>query len=343
MCGCWLFWKDPSRAGRRGGSRDHSRTKIESQAQFWSAPMVATWLNLIGLSEYVPRFLENGVDGPTLLDLRKDQFERCLGLSNPLHEASLLWALDDLKGKVIDYTTWEWNCTGVMQWLSTRGLELLIGRFQSAAVHGSVLFRLSKADFASRLHVGELGESELILDSLWYSVQRARKVGYYQEQGNFLDWGPLEIRGWLESINLGHLNDTFREHAVNGTLLPYLDGVKLRRIMKLTEIQTLVLTKAIQRLKRGEVLQMPMNTASSISSSAQLPYAPMTCYPDIMDACCQSPESTSSGYKRFSDMDTHPRKSIRQKGRRSKENGARRHHSSTFTPNFDENDLAIQI
>ncbi|GBG28132.1 Liprin-alpha [Hondaea fermentalgiana] len=215
--------------------------RIESQAMFWSSPMVASWLNLIGLAEYVPRFLENGVDGPTLIDLRRDQFERCLGINNPLHEVSLRLALIDLKYKLIDYTQWEWNCTGVMQWLANRGLEQLIGRFQSAAVHGSVLFRLTKAEFASRLHVGELGESELVLESLWHSVERARKIGYYLEQGNFLDWGPPEIRGWLETINLGHLHEHFREHAVNGTLLPHLDHQTLRRVMKLTEIQTMVL------------------------------------------------------------------------------------------------------
>jgi len=275
---------------------------------FWTAPMVASWLKLIGLGEYAPRFLENGVDGQTLLELRRDQFERCLGVTSPLHELSLRLGLQDLKAKVIDYTKWEWNSAGVMQWLASRGLDQLISRFQSAAVHGSVLFRLTKAEFASRLHVGELGESELVLESLWHAVERARKVGFYQDQTKFLDWGPVEIQVWLDGIDLGHLNDVFRDHAVNGTLLPQLDHNVLRRVMKLTEIQTLVLGKAIKRLlkpqksKRGadsissqkSLLSSPTSSISTSSSksrkrglesgkenenfSAQIPTAPLSPY-----------------------------------------------------------------
>ena len=60
----------------------------------------------------------------------------------------------------------------------------------------------------------------------------------------------MEIKSWLESIHLAHLNDVFREHCVNGSLLPRLENNDFRRTMKLKEIQTLVLTKAVQKLLR---------------------------------------------------------------------------------------------
>jgi hypothetical protein len=224
------------------------RGASESQALQWSAPHVATFIELIGLKEYKHIFLENGVDGSTLLELRRDQFERCLGVSNPLHEISLRYALMDLTEQQIDYTRWEWSCVGVVQWLGSRGLEALMQRFCNAAVHGGVLFRLRKVEFASRLFVGEHGESELVLESLWHSIQRAKKHGFFVDTSQFPDWGPVEIRTWLESIHLGHLNALFREHCVNGTLLPHLDESALRRTMKLTEVQTIVVTKAIRRL-----------------------------------------------------------------------------------------------
>jgi hypothetical protein len=178
----------------------------------------------------------------------------------------------DLKTKNIDYTQWQWTCSGVVQWLALRGLSCLIQRFSTAAVHGGVLFRLSKAEFASRLFVGEHGESELVLESLVCAIRRARKHGYYQKQDDFRDWGPMEIKYWLESIHLGHLNEVFREHCVNGTLLPRLDSNHFRRSMKLTEIQTLVLTKAIQKLVRGG----PGKDNKSLKASAKIEKVPMS-------------------------------------------------------------------
>ena len=226
------------------------RNGFQSQALYWTAPHVASWIELVGLKMYKMIFLENGVDGSTLLALRRDQFERCIGITNPLHELSIRYALIDLKTQQIDYTTWEWTNEGVLKWLNLRGLETLTSRFSNAAVHGGVLFRLRKSEFASKLFVGEHGESELVLESLWHAIQRAKKQGHRLDESDFRDWGPKEIQSWLYSIHLGHLYQLFHEHCVNGSLLPYLDETALRRVMKLTEIQTIVVTKAISKLTR---------------------------------------------------------------------------------------------
>jgi len=231
-----------------------SLNRPESQAVHWSSPMVGEWLVLLGLGEYSPRFFEEGVDGPILLELRKDQFERCLGVTSRLHELSLRLGLLDLKTKSIDYSPgqWEWTGMGVIHWLTFRGLEQLVSRFRSGAVHGGVLFRLTRAEFQTYLHVGELGESELVLDSLCFAIERAKKVGFFQDPCSFLDWGPQEVYEWLETMDLSHLNDKLRTHAVNGTLLPHLDEVSLRRTINLSEIQTLRLSRAIKALVSGK-------------------------------------------------------------------------------------------
>ena len=63
------------------------------------------------------------------------------------------------------------------------------------------------------------------------------------------DWGCDEVKGWLETLHLGHLDSTFRFYAVNGSLLLHLTRKMMLGEMDITEIQALVLEKAIAKLK----------------------------------------------------------------------------------------------
>lgn len=225
----------------------------DSQALLWTCGMVGSWLQLLGLAEYKEAFAANGVDGETLLYLRKEQFANCLGVVDPHHLCSLWLALNQLKRSRINYTNWEWSCEGVQRWLQIRGLGTLCARFKRAAVHGGVLFSMPKRELGARYSIGENGESELVLESLWLSIARAKQTRTYlvDPTKNVNDWGIAEVEAWLRHLNLGHLAKIFEKHAVNGTLLLRLKKYSLRCLMDLTEVQTVVLLRNIRRLRRS--------------------------------------------------------------------------------------------
>ena len=121
-----------------------SKDFSESQAYPWTSPMVGAWLRILGLKPYLDAFLENGLDGITLLRLNKRHFTKCLGIQNLNHVHSLRLGLHLLKTRKIDYSNWEWSCSGIETWLQKRGLSVVAKIFKENAVHGGVLFSLTR-------------------------------------------------------------------------------------------------------------------------------------------------------------------------------------------------------
>ena len=216
----------------------------------WSAVEVRAWLNALGLAQYGATFLENGVDGATLMTLSTDQVREGLGMSDENHVRSFSFGLEDLKTRAVtSVEAWEWTMDKTVAWLEMRGLSSLAGVFRDAAVHGGVLFRLSRDEFAE-LGIG--AESCLTLMALLASIERARVVGPRPATDVAVpDWGPNRVRDWLESLHLGHLAPVFRQHAVNGALLLKLDAGIMCEELGVTEIQGMVLERGIARLRRS--------------------------------------------------------------------------------------------
>lgn len=228
----------------------------QSQASTWNAPMVGAWLCIIGLEQYLSKFLENGVDGLTLLSLKNKQYGRCLGIENENHAHSMRKGLDLLKSTRIDYSNWEWSCDSTQKWLNFRGLGCISLVFKENAVHGGVLFSFTKSSlrqFLSRLPSFDLNLfSPLVFKSLWYSIVRAKKTGnsHLFPEKFIEDWGEKEISTWLKRINLSHLEKRFSEHGVNGTALVRLKQRELFSVMGLTELQAKVIMRHVKNLRR---------------------------------------------------------------------------------------------
>jgi len=220
-------------------------------ARKWTSKQVTAWLELLGLGQYTYHFAANGVDGHTLFELNREHVQQGLGVQDQRHLVSLEYGMLDLKERRFDGNLeedWEWSCATVGEWLESRGLGSLKHSFADGAVHGGVLFRLTEDQFVSLLGVGS---DPLILMSLIASVERAREVGpkpVSNADDSIPDWGPDRVTKWLESINLGHLDPVFRAHAVNGSVLLQLTGDLMRDIIGLTDIQAIVLERAIKRL-----------------------------------------------------------------------------------------------
>lgn len=251
--------------------RDYS----DSQAATWNSPMVGAWLCIIGLDVYLDKFLENGVDGVTLLYLKSSQYQRCLGISNESHAYSLRLGLRLLKSTRLDYSHWEWSCDATQRWLDQRNFSCVSQVFKDNAVHGGVLFSFTKSklkDFLSNLASFDQNLfSPIVFKSLWYSIKRVKKTktSFLYPEKYVEDWGEVEIERWLSRINLAHLKQRFSSHGINGTCVVRLTQKDLFSIMGLTELQSKVIIRHIRTLRQvveednhdaAKILETPLNT-----------------------------------------------------------------------------------
>eukprot|EP00924_Labyrinthula_sp_SR-Ha-C_P005021 snap_masked-scaffold_1-processed-gene-18.30-mRNA-1 protein AED:1.00 eAED:1.00 QI:0/-1/0/0/-1/1/1/0/373 len=164
--------------------------------------------------------------------------------------------------KEIDYSDWEWSCKNVGIWLHKRGLGVLAGIFEEAAVHGGVLLHFNKKKlllFLSNLKatardgISIFPISPLIFLTLWLSIKKVqtseRKTSALYPSSSILDWGRPQVNLWLQDINLGHLSPLFKKHCINGTSLVELKVEHLLDAMKLSELQAAVILRQIKILK----------------------------------------------------------------------------------------------
>jgi len=238
----------------------HTMSQRKMAARKWSSKQVTTWLEMLGLGQYSYHFAANGVDGHTLFELSREHVRDGLGIHDQRHLVSLEYGMLDLVERRFSgdvEADWEWSCVNVGVWLDARGLGALKQRFAEAAVHGGVLFRLTQEQFETLLGVGP---DPLLLMSLVASVERARVVGRRpaSEEDSVADWGPDRVGQWLESLSLAHLDPAFRQHAVNGSILLKLTPVLMKKVIGLTDIQAIVVERAIKKLaRRQRRLQRP--------------------------------------------------------------------------------------
>lgn len=224
-----------------------AQAKRPLACQKWTCFQVTEFLDACGLGAYSQLFEEQGVDGPILLELSPDQIERGMHMDNGMHMISLITAVQLLmEGKIKRVDEWEWTCTRTSEWLSAKGLDCLVDRFQEFAVHGGVLFQLTQDEFVSELGVN----NALILMSLMTSIDRAKQVGPVKFGDSIADWSLSQVKVWLEGLSLAHLHSVFRMYGINGSLLLHLDRDMMTHEMGLTEIQAMVLEKAIAKLQK---------------------------------------------------------------------------------------------
>ena len=116
--------------------------------------------------------MQNGVDGPILLELTSRQVQDNLGIRDAYHLHSFEVGVLDLKEKHIKYDHWDWSHKAVIEeFLVEKGLESFREGFKRRAIHGGVLFRLTPGELRS------MSGSRLRRKSLQTTVARAKVVG----------------------------------------------------------------------------------------------------------------------------------------------------------------------
>lgn len=71
--------------------------KIPRNPEVWDENDVITWLQIIGMEQYIESFKENKVDGLTILDLKEDEIEEELKINTKLHKKKVVKAIEILK------------------------------------------------------------------------------------------------------------------------------------------------------------------------------------------------------------------------------------------------------
>lgn len=241
----------------------------------WSSFHVCAWLKLIGLEQYAERFLINGVDGSTLLELSRSHFKMGLGVNDEDHLTSLQIGVVSLlvprKGRVLKKSFFEeWSLDKTLSWLVERGFGVLKVRFREKAIHGAMLLFVNLDYLIDKvIDIASITSSSVVKASLKATIQQARVLesAFFKGLGkckrarrtsssgenNVLSWNIPEIENWLKSVNVGHKITNFKDHCVNGTILLDLDYDMMKE-MGLSEILSIVLMKALRYLKREKII-----------------------------------------------------------------------------------------
>lgn len=236
----------------------------------WKSNEVCAWLESIGLERYAPMFLVNGVDGSTLLELSRSQFNYGLDVNDEDHLTSLqVGVLAFLTGKLPKFKRTselvyvdEWSLENTLLWLRKRGFHVLSDRFLDRAIHGTVFLAVDADYFIDEIvHLEQVTQSFVARLSLKLSILHARRsqqnpyvsvVNQELEEDpgpkDVSEWDGKEVEAWLRSVNVGHKVGLFATHCINGITLLHLSYEMLRE-MGMSEILSIVLIKALNKLR----------------------------------------------------------------------------------------------
>ncbi|XP_072234055.1 liprin-beta-1 isoform X1 [Leuresthes tenuis] len=211
---------------RLGWSREPKHHAVDVPFSRWSKEDVCAWLHEQGLGLYAAQSQNWIKSGQTLLQASQHDFEKELGMKQPLHRKKLQLALqalgseeEDLKGQ-LDHN---W----VTRWLDDIGLPQYKNNFDEARVDGRMLHYMTVEDLLS-LKVGS------VLHHL--SIKRAIQVlrlNFYEpnclrrrpsDENNITpaeisQWTNHRVMEWLRSVDLAEYAPNLRGSGVHGGLM----------------------------------------------------------------------------------------------------------------------------
>ncbi|XP_054713299.1 liprin-beta-2-like isoform X2 [Uloborus diversus] len=203
--------------------------KVNKPFAEWDCTMICDWLLNIGLGMYVPECKKGIKNGDQLLKASTHDFEKELGMKNPLHRKKLLLAVcgakeetgDNLEpaGK-IDY---QW----VVRWLDDIGLPQYKDAFYDARIDGRMLHHLTLEDLAhlkvtNLLHHISIKTGILVLRENKFDVHCLTRRSLPDDENNSSSvskWTNHRVMEWLKTVDLSEYAPNLRGSGVHGGLM----------------------------------------------------------------------------------------------------------------------------
>ncbi|CAL9701770.1 unnamed protein product [Knipowitschia caucasica] len=213
------------RLTRTPESHDYPRDMSTPFGQ-WSPEQVCSWMEDSGLGHYI-NFARQWVEnGQTLLSATPQDFEKEMGMKNPLHRKKLQLALNAFSTKTIERSS-ELDHIWVTRWLDDIGLPQYKDVFHEARVDGRVLQYLTVNDLLSLKVTSQLHHLSIKCAIHVLHVNKFNPFCLRRRPGDekqpspseVVQWSNHRVMEWLRAVDLAEYAPNLRGSGVHGGLI----------------------------------------------------------------------------------------------------------------------------
>ncbi|XP_071344338.1 liprin-beta-2 isoform X8 [Trachinotus anak] len=192
----------------------------------WTKEQVCGWLEDYGLGQYVSLSRQWVENGQTLLSATPQDFEKEMGMKNPLHRKKLQLALRAFTTKVIEKSS-ELDHIWVTRWLDDIGLPQYKDQFHEARVDGRMIQYLTVNDLltlkvTSQLHHLSIKCAIHVLHANKFNPHCLRRRPGEEKQpspSEVVQWSNHRVMEWLRAVDLAEYAPNLRGSGVHGGLI----------------------------------------------------------------------------------------------------------------------------
>ncbi|KAM3625984.1 uncharacterized protein V6R79_020832 [Siganus canaliculatus] len=192
----------------------------------WTKEQVCGWLEDYGLGQYVSLSRQWVENGQTLLSATPQDFEKEMGMKNPLHRKKLQLALRAFTTKIIEKSA-ELDHIWVTRWLDDIGLPQYKDQFHEARVDGRMIQYLTVNDLltlkvTSQLHHLSIKCAIHVLHANKFNPNCLRRRPGEEKQpppSEVVQWSNHRVMEWLRAVDLAEYAPNLRGSGVHGGLI----------------------------------------------------------------------------------------------------------------------------
>ncbi|KAG7230218.1 hypothetical protein INR49_012351 [Caranx melampygus] len=192
----------------------------------WTKEQVCGWLEDYGLGQYVSLSRQWVENGQTLLSATPQDFEKEMGMKNPLHRKKLQLALRAFTTKVIEKSS-ELDYIWVTRWLDDIGLPQYKDQFHEARVDGRMIQYLTVNDLltlkvTSQLHHLSIKCAIHVLHANKFNphcLRRRPGEEKHPTPSEVVQWSNHRVMEWLRAVDLAEYAPNLRGSGVHGGLI----------------------------------------------------------------------------------------------------------------------------
>lgn len=192
----------------------------------WTKEQVCSWLEDYGLGQYVSLSRQWVENGQTLLAATPQDFEKEMGMKNPLHRKKLQLALRAFTTKVVEKSS-ELDYIWVTRWLDDIGLPQYKDQFHEARVDGRMIQYLTVNDLltlkvTSQLHHLSIKCAIHVLHANKFNPHCLRRRPGEEKQpspSEVVQWSNHRVMEWLRAVDLAEYAPNLRGSGVHGGLI----------------------------------------------------------------------------------------------------------------------------
>lgn len=234
----------------------------------WTKEQVCGWLEDYGLGQYVSLSRQWVENGQTLLSATPQDFEKEMGMKNPLHRKKLQLALHAFTTKVIEKSS-ELDHIWVTRWLDDIGLPQYKDQFHEARVDGRMIQYLTVNDLltlkvTSQLHHLSIKCAIHVLHANKFNPHCLRRRPGEEKQpspSEVVQWSNHRVMEWLRAVDLAEFAPNLRGSGVHGGLIilePRFSSETLALLLNIPPQKTLLrrhLATAFSSLVGAQAMQ----------------------------------------------------------------------------------------